>query len=591
MNLLRITPLVLAAIPSLATSEIILRKGGILLDHQLSRQSQDESEHSLPKPDAAGSDILLFENGDLMHGSFGGINDGLLWERTDISRPIKFSLPGVRQLVLNGGMGLGLDEKTSFVTLVSGDRIPGEIISLDDKTLSLKSPIAGDLKIPRAHLKSISPNPFDGELVYAGPYTSKGWMTLDYKKSEEELEKEAEAQKKAEEEGEPEKKKKEQSSPWIHSGAAFYSLSTRPLVMPEADLPEVGRIRFNAAWKGRFNITLALHSDFIRVLPAPKKEDDDEEEEAEPAEPDEPGDDDAGEPEPKDVPEEAEEQKEEPLRKESLLDLRKGADFQNIRWINPTNRSHADIYGTGYTMTIYSSYPSLSRNEFSESGIARSQRLSTTRSSMSLSESGDAEIEIRYDRKKALVILFVNGAYAAQWNDVSGYAGDGKGFGIVNNTSSSQVRISDLTITSWNGMTDSARSMDHPERDVALLTNGTDRFSGKLSKITDGVAHLKTGYSDVRIPVGELSSVILNEASRTDPDDEENGDKFSWKDEPVTVLYKPYGRIKISPTSATKETLKGTSPFLGDISVDLKSANILRFVETSPDISDWFDDF
>ena len=593
MKLRRITPFIIATIPTLAFSEILLRKGGIIVDHELSRQNNEISGHQLPEPDPAGNDILLFENGDLMHGTFGGINEGLLWERTDIKRPIKFGIPGVRQLVLKGGLGIGLDDKTSFVTLVSGDRIPGEIISLDDQTLSLKSPVAGDLAIPRALLKSISPNPFDGELIYTGPYTSAGWMTLDYKKTETQLEKEAEEKKKAD--TKKQEIKEEVSSPWIHSGAAFYSLDTRPLIIPDAKMPDVGRIRFKASWKGRLNITLALHSDFVRVLTPEKKEEkeDDEKEEVE----DDENKEEKPDPEEKEKddekPKEEEEEEEEPapLKQERLLDLRQGEGFQNIRWINPTNRNHADIYGTGYTMTIYSSYPSLSRNDYSETGVARTQRLSTARSSMSLSESGDAEIEIRYDRKKAVVMLFVDGAYAAQWNDLAGYIGKGNGFGIANNTTSSKIKISEVAITSWNGMTDSAQSMNHPDRDVVLLTNGTDRFSGELTGITNGIAHLKTDYSEVQIPASDLSKVILKKASQTDLEDIETNGKYSWENDPITILYKPYGKIKINPTSATTTTLEGTSPFLGKISVDLKSAHILRFVETSPDISSWFDDF
>ena len=588
MKFRRISPFIIAAIPTLACSEILLRQDGIIIDHELSRQSNEVGGQGLPQPDPAGSDILLFENGDLMHGTFSGIDEGLLWERTDISRPIKFRIPGVRQLVLKGGLGVGLDDKTSFITLVSGDRIPGEIISLDDKTLSLKSPVAGNLTIPRTHLKSISPNPFDGELFYTGPFTSAGWMTLDYKKTEAQLEKEEEAKKKSEKAGDKKKQeeKKEVSSPWIHSGAAFYSLGTRPLIMPDAELPEVGRIRFKASWKGRLNITLVLHSDFVRVLRAEKEEkEEDEEAEANEVVPD-PSEEEKKTEEPKE-----EEKEPAPLKEERLLDLRKGEGFQNVPWINPTNLTHADIYGTGYTMTIYSSYPSLSRNDFSDAGIARSQRLSTTRSSMSLSESGDAEIEIRYNREEALVMLFVNGDYAAQWNDLSGYVGKGKGFGIANNTSSSQIKISDIAITSWNGMTDSAKSMNHPDRDVVLLTNGIDRFSGELTSITNGIARLKTGYTDVQIPADDLSKVILKGASQTDLEDVETNGKYLWEKDPITILYKPFGRIQIAPTSATKTTLEGTSPFLGKISVDLKSANILRFVETSPDISSWFDDF
>jgi len=577
-------PVLLAALPSLASAEIILRKGGLMVDSSLVQGSSEAKQLSARDPDPAGNDLILFENGDLMHGNFAGINEGLIWERNDIERPIKFGIPSIRQVVFKGASGVVLKKQTSFVTLVNGDSIPGEIVSLDDKFLTIKSSIVGDAKIPRAHIKSLSPNPFDGELYYSGPYTSDGWMVLDNRKSEEEIKKEAaEAEEEAEEaaadpkaeEAEEQEaiKEEEKSSAWIHSGAAFYSIDRSPLVLPDADIPDVGRIKFKVEWKGRLSLIVALHSDFTRVLPALKKEkkeeEEDPQEEGDLKEPSAPA----------------------PLRKEKLVDLRQGKGFQSIPWVEPLKRTHADMFGTGYTMTLQSSYPNISRNYFSETGVARTQQMSSVRSNISLSEGEEAEIEIRYNRKESLLVLFINGNYAAQWNDMAGFPGDGTGFGIVNNATNAQVRISEVMITSWNGMTDSAKSMANAERDLVLLANGTDRFSGQISHIADGIAHLKSDYLNAKIPIADLSKVILKTSTATDLEADDLSDDLNWKSDPVTVIYKPFGKIRIKPTSATNEHLTGTSPFLGKITVDLSTAALLRFTQGSPDLSDWFDDF
>ncbi len=600
-------PVLLAALPSLASSEIIFRQDGLIVDSSLARGSTETKQLSVPKPDPAGNDLILFENGDLMHGNFAGINDGLIWERNDIERPIRFGIPSVRQVVFKGASGVVLKKETSFVTLVNGDSIPGEIVSLDDKFLTIKSSIVGDARIPRAHIKSLSPNPFDGELYYSGPYTSDGWMILDNRKIEEPIKEEAaEAEKKAENAAEAPKaekakkkeavKEEEKSSAWIHSGAAFYSIDRSPLVLPDTDMPDIGRIKFKAEWKGRLSLTIALHSDFTRVLPA-LKEEKKEEEEAE-----EPEADGKEEKAPEEKPKEEKEEDLEdppapaPLRKEKLVDLRQGNGFQSIPWIDSSKRTHADMFGTGYTMTLsssssYLSYPSLSRNYFNKSGVAQTQRMSTVRSNNSLSTGGEAEIEIRYNRKESLLVLFINGSYAAQWNDLAGFPGDGTGFGFVNNDSKAPMRVSEVMITSWNGMTDSAKSMSHPDRDLVLLANGTDRLSGQISHIMDGIAHLKSDYVDAEIPITDLSKVILRKSTTTDLEADDLSDDLNWKSDPVTVIYKPFGKIRINPTSATSERLIGTSPFLGEITVDLSAAALLRFTEGSPDLSDWFDDF
>ncbi|MEN8773781.1 MAG: hypothetical protein ABF379_05765 [Akkermansiaceae bacterium] len=590
----------LASLSTLSFSEIVVRGGGILMDSSLSQSKIIAGQPKASKPDPVGDDLILFDNGDIMHGLFGGIENGLLWERKDQTRPIKFPITGIRQIVFQGSAGVVMEKETSFITLVSGDRIPGKIVSLDDKSLVVKSAVVGTVTIPREHVESLSPNPFDGELFYSGPYNSNGWMILNNRKTEDQKEAEAKAAKekdqKAKEEVQDEnqkqdpkeKKEEQQSSAWIHSGASFYSLDNRALVYPDANMPDIGRLKFKAEWKGRLNLTLALHSDFTRVLPPEKKEEPEEDKEEQAAEEGEEKKEDAQE-EPEEK-ENAEEEEPAPLRKEKLVDLRIGNGFQDIPWIEPSKRTHADMFGTGYTMTLYSSYPNLSRNYFSETGIARTQRMASVRSNISLSEGGEADIEIRYNRKKSIIILFINGNYAAQWNDLGGFPGDGTGFGIMNNTSNARVRVSEVMITSWNGMTDSANSMAHPDRDLVLLANGTDRFSGEITKIKNGIAHLKSEFMNAEIPVRDLSRIVLKESTTTNLDTDDLSNELNWEEDPLTIIYQPFGKIKINPISAEKKLLTGKSPFLGKITVDLSPAAMLRFTEGSPDLTDWLDD-
>ena len=563
--------LLLGLLPALSSGEILLLKNGVLVDRALVKKNSEKTSGSPLKSDPAGDDVVLFDNGDVMHGSFAGIDGGLLWGRKDIERNIRFSLPSVRQVVRSGGQTTPLHRNSSFFTLVSGDRIPGELVSLDEQSLVIKSTILGDLTIPRAHLESITPNPFDGELYYTGPHTSDGWVILGPKSTpvEEKLEKKIDEAEKSEE--------AEDNSPWIHSGASFYNLGSAPLAFPEADLPEVGRIGFRIEWKGRLNLTLALLSDFTR--PVPVAGNNEKAEEEPPAalkdEDDENGD-------------EEDENKEPEFRSERLVDLRKGNQFQTIPWLESGQSSTALKFGSGYSLTLYSSYPYLTRNSFNGEGEPVSSRMSTGRSSISLSEQGDAEIEIRYDRNKALIMLYIDGEYAAQWNDLGGVPGEGTGFGLLNTSPSARVKISEMAITAWNGMKDNAKSMTHPERDVALLVNGTDRFSGKLSKISDGTAYLKSPYLDAEIPLADISRIILSPTDATKID--ELPEDLVWESDPLTVLYRPFGLVKLIPSSSDGTIISGRSPFLGEIKLDLTSASLLRFSEGSPDLSDWFDD-
>jgi len=558
MKLSRITLGLAAAVPTIAGAEILLQGG---LGVQSVQIQEEASKDNLPVSDPAGSDLIRFDNGDIMHGEFGGLAEGLIWKRQDIEQPIRFQTKSVRQIIFNEARSNDFSKGTSYVTLISGDRVPGEIIAMNEKELTLSSPIIGDLAIPRDRIRSIAPNPYDGELHYAGPFTSDGWMRLGYERPEKNEESDEEEE--AEEQEEP----KEPTPSWVYSGAAFYSMDRTPLVF-DANLPDVGRLRFKVAYKATMNISVAFHADLTHPLPVeevetpgPKEEIDEEEATAELVE----------------KPE---------LKFETLTDLHKNQPLQTIPWMRPGQSNLADFFGTSYVLNIHSSYPSLNRSSFNEDGGATNRRLSTARSSVSVPPHGETEIEIRFDRPKNLVMLFIDGEYAAQWNDQTDYLAKGSAIGFLN-TSSNQVRISDIVVTSWNGVTDSASSMDHPERDVALLTNGTDRFSGTLDRIENGKAFLNTSYAKVEIPLEDLSLIELHKNGQADPEDV----SYDWKSEPATILFKPYGLIKIVPDSSTPEILSGHSPFFGEIKVNLQSAVMLRLLDESPDISDWFDDF
>ncbi len=166
---------------------------------------------------------------------------------------------GIRQIVFNGGQPGIHASKTSHVSLINGDQIPGTITSLDDKQLVLSSPIVGEITIPRDQLKSLSPNPFDGKLSYAGPFTSEGWVMLTYpevKKAGDEVEEEEEEEK-IEEESQPD---------WVYSGAAFFNARDQAPLALKTNLPKTGRLQFDVSWKGRLNLQIALHADYTRPI-------------------------------------------------------------------------------------------------------------------------------------------------------------------------------------------------------------------------------------------------------------------------------------------------------------------------------------
>ena len=529
----------------------------------------------IPVSDPAGADILRYDNGDLIHGKFGGIDGGILWKRPDWDRPVRVQREGIRQVVFNGGQPGIHSSKTSHVALINGDQIPGEIKSLNEKHLILASPVLGEIEIPRDQLKELSPNPFDGKLSYAGPFTSDGWVLLTYpeiekKKDEEEAPEEANEEEEKEEEKKEEKKEEvepEKPQPgWVYSGAAFFSARDQSPLVRQTELPEKGRLQFTVSWKGTLNLGIAFHADFTRpIIPeiVAKEEDEEEENEEDNKEKEEP----------------------EPLKHETLWDLKEGNAMQAITWLDRNNVGPSYNFGSCYYLRL-STYPRLQRCEFDPNGKAQTSYLDGMRNVRNHFEGETAQIDLRFDRAKKLTILYINGNYATQWTDTQDFKGLGKSLGFES-TANCRVRISDIYVTSWNGMRDTALSMEHEERDVALLVNGTDRFSGDLTKVEDGIAHLKTSYAEMTIPLKEISALKFNRSSMANYEDE----RFDWKDEsPSILLFKPLGRLSLVPKSSDENTINGHSPFLGNLKVDLTTATLLRFNDESSDVTDWFDD-
>ncbi len=244
----------------------------------------------------------------------------------------------------------------------------------------------------------------------------------------------------AEEKKEEDEEKPKQNPSWLYSGASLYSTNTRAVAL-DGKLPDVGRLRFKIAWRNSFSSTVAFHADFKRPLPRKEVA----------LEPE--IDADAGKAEDQPiVPEEAKEP--EPLKYQHLFDLKKGNAFQSLEWL-PANTSsgHPQTYGSSYVFNFSSSYVNLWRCSFDEDGKPSTKSLRNQRLPVNLGQSGEAEFDLRFDRTKNAIYLYVNGLYASQWNDLDGYVAPGDGLAFAGN-GNSRIRVSDILITSWRGPPD-----------------------------------------------------------------------------------------------------------------------------------------
>ncbi|MDA1005824.1 MAG: hypothetical protein O3A87_04990 [Verrucomicrobia bacterium] len=126
-------------------------------------------------------DLLRFNNGDALHGRFLGMDDGnnLTWTGSSIKTPIILQSPTLRRLALNGGRAAKALSHPQFIELVNGDRIPGSVVTLEENTFTIDTPMGKTLTLDRKFVRSISPNPFGGVLAYMGPFSKDDWSVIE----------------------------------------------------------------------------------------------------------------------------------------------------------------------------------------------------------------------------------------------------------------------------------------------------------------------------------------------------------------------------------------------------------------------------
>jgi len=211
--------------------------------------------------------------------------------------------------------------------------------------------------------------------------------------------------------------------------------------------------------------------------------------------------------------------------------------------------------------------------------------LRTSRSRYQFDNNDEAEFDIRFDREKNSIVLYADQEYVAQWNDIDGFIGKGNTIGFMANKPC-ELRLSDIRVTAWNGMKDSALSMEHDDRDIVLLTNGTDRFSGQITDISSDTLTLETSYASMELPLSDVSDIRFRQSGIADPE------QIEWPSDTSLLYFYPSGRLSLTPIKSDTKTLTASSPLLGpNLSVDLGSATLLELRKNSNDLDEWFDEF
>lgn len=472
------------------------------------------------------SDLLRFLNGDQLHGTFQGVKDkqAVSWHRADTTRLVEFQPAQLRQIVFHGGKTISPILSASHISLANGDEIPGDILSLDDNSVTIATGFSGQIRIAREHVVSLSPCPYGGRLLYHGPFSADGWEII----------RPPGKPQRPDPDGDPNPAKSEHEAlgddpaipPWSFSGAAWYDRGKGAALLRRDIMSDRATLRFHLAWKNRLMLAIAFHAD---------------------------------------------------LCKPPANDGKETGLFHEAGGIT----NYPRMFGNSYVIQMFSNYVMLYRCTLTGKGQPQLERVQANSSNVRMPETGEATVELRCDRKSGTISMFLDDQFAMQWSEPAGgeYAGKGKSFGFQVPGEGTPVRISDIIISEWNGMPDSARSMKADDQDVLLLTSGTERFSGESSRINAGTVTLRGKYGSYQIPLADCAELHLaTKHVKTPPDASKDA---------VRLIFQPVGRITGTLQASPAGTITLATTLAGTLSVPCDSANLLQFQPTEHFLDDW----
>ncbi len=403
------------------------------------------------------NDFINFTNDDTLHGKFLGFTTSgkIIWKNPSAEENIAFTPEQVRKVVLNKGRLVKPFTHTSFLTLTNQDTIPGAIVELNGKTITLRTDYAGDLEIPREVIRSIDFQPLGDKIHYRGPFTEDDWETFPYNYTT----------------TKPKSESKEKPA-WELINFALKNTGLSGVIMHKEDFTNKARYTFKLTHRNSVMPSFVLSADMKQ--PEVKKERDANDDEK-----------------------------------------------ANIKIVSNRASKITEVVGTSliFRLTSYSS--SLNFYGFDDEGVSFTQSIPNSLQNVRANRTRQDNVvfDIRMDKESDTVILYADQLMVGQW-DISSFTkkltGNKIGFVNLYSSGSNASMISDIVVSSWNGVVDPAKSMENSDRDTILLSNGTDRYSGKALNLVQNKLQLKGPYADLEIPTDQIQSLYFAEKDRRD---------------------------------------------------------------------------
>jgi hypothetical protein len=186
---------------------------------------------ALPSAQAQ-SGTILFSTRDQLTGHLTGLStDEVVWTSPVLEKPVPFFLKRIQELNLPTLPPEAKSDHEAVVTLTNGDTLAGQLISVTDESIELKTWYAGMLKFNRLMVRAvrIEDRP---KVIYRGPESLEEW-TLSNSRSG--------------------------KAGWIYDLGAFQSVAPGGIAK-DIGLPQVCRIAFDLEWRTGIQLRMLLGS-------------------------------------------------------------------------------------------------------------------------------------------------------------------------------------------------------------------------------------------------------------------------------------------------------------------------------------------
>lgn len=417
-----------------------------------------------PKPDSTtepakpvvDGDVLKFMNGDALHGTIlaAGPTGGVRWRRGDVKEPIAFDFANVAEIALAPRTRAATAPKVA-VELTNGDRLQGELTTLDDKALTLKTWYAGAVAVKRAVLQRLTFLTGTTDAVYTGPNNIDEW------------------------------KSDGNRGGWTFRKGALYG--NNGSIGRDVKLPDVGNIEFDLAWRGQLYVQI-------------------------------------------------------------------GFGFEDVR----------QIYNSGGYM-VQMSYTQIYLQRY-RARNGSSGYVGSNVEMQELQRKTKLHASIRINKPKKLVALYLDGNLVKQWNETDEWCAKGTGLVFVGQ-GQGQVRISNLSVSTWDGRLDTEGAATAKEADLVRLNNG-DKVSGTVKSVSGGQAMLSASFADMNVPLERINSIEFasqkSERARRNPND-------------CRAVFPDGGRLTFGLDKLDEQNLTGSSENFGKITAALGGFRKVQF--------------